>query len=65
MITQQGLELDLQIRTECVSWDPSEPLSKMGSIDLDLQGHFSSNVYIVISQERVDRLTSDENHLDR
>ena len=111
-ITRQGFELESPNSHRMCILGPFRTLLKMGSIDLDLQGHFglkltnfckfelgrtithpgfelespywlrmcilgpsiekgvnwpwpsrsfTSNVYITISQERVDRLTSDEN----
>ena len=64
-ITRQGFDRESPFSHRMWILGPFITLSKMGSIDLDLQGNFLSNVYIVISQERIDRLTSDENHLDR
>ena len=57
-ITCQGFDLEspnsLKLCINCVYWDP---LSKKRS--------FKSNVYIDISQEQVDLLTSGEDYFDR
>ena len=60
-ITHQACKLESPFLLMCILGLSIEN----GSIDLDLQGHLPSNVYITISQERDDRLTSDENYFDR
>ena len=115
-MTRQGSELESPNSHRMCILGPSRTLSKMGSIDLDIQGHlglrltnfrkfqlghtithegfklespcwlrmcilgpsiekevnwplpsrsFASNVYSTISQERLDRLTPDENYFDQ